>query len=196
MMSFAHRGFVFLATTKTGSSAIHRGFRRYSSIEVRSPPNMKHLTARRFEKVWVPVLEQHGCKRETYELVAIIRDPVDWVGSWWRYRSRPSLRGTDNWTGEMTFDEFAERVITGEVSLGRQSRFVTDPAGNLVVERLYRYEHLGDAAQWMAARLGVEAPELKQVNRSPKRDVGLADSVRGRLETHFGLEMTLHDGAL
>ncbi|WP_372735681.1 hypothetical protein [Nocardioides sp.] len=196
MMSFAPQGFVFLSTTKSGSTAIQREFRRYASIEVRRPPKMKHMTVRAFNAAWVPALEFHGYPRESYELVAIVREPVDWTLSWWRYRSRRELLGHPNYTGDLRFEEFAERILARELRLGNPGRFVTEVDGTVAVDRVYKYESLTQAVAWMASKLDVAPPTLPHTNRSPQRDAVIPSSLRSRLEEFFALEKRVHEDGL
>ena len=70
-------------------------------------------TAQSFITSFAPILARYGYPRGRYELVCIIREPIDWTASWWRYRSRPATVGKASYTGDMSFDEFADRVIDG-----------------------------------------------------------------------------------
>lgn len=195
-MAMARAGFCFLAMTKTGSTAVERAFQRHAELVVRRPPRMKHATARTFDRVFVPVLEFYGHPRESYELVCVVREPVDWAHSWWRYRARPGSEGSPQHTGGVSFDEFAERIVAGEVDLGSSSNFVRVRAGRPPVERVYRYEHLDVAAAWMAGRLGVDVPAMGQVNTSPPAADPVAASTRRLLEEHYARDVVLHESAL
>ena len=192
-------GFVFLAMTKTGSTAVESALERHAQVVVRRPPRMKHATARTFDKVWVPVLEHYGYPRESYELVSVVRHPVDWVHSWYRYRSRP---GASRSVGDLTFDEYAAQVVAGEARLGSASAFVRPRRGRPGVDRVYRYEHLGDAVAWMAGKLEVDVPELGRVNASPATDVGpggsggaVSPGTRALLEQHYARDVALWESA-
>ena len=192
----ARAGFCFLAMTKTGSTAVERAFARHAALVVRRPPQMRHATARTFDKVFVPVLEHYGHPRESYELVCVVREPVDWAHSWWRYRSRPQTAGSPRHTGGISFDEFAEQIAAGEIRLGTATNFVRTAAGRPPVDRVYRYEHLDQAIGWMAGRLGVDVPPVGQVNTSPRVDTPIAASTRRLLEEHYAKDVALHQRAL
>lgn len=195
-MAMAHAGFVFLSMTKTGSTAVHRQFNGHAQIVVRKPPPMKHMTARTFHKLFVPVLDKYGFPRASYELVSIVRDPVDWTASWWKYRSRPEVAGSASYTGELSFDAFAEQVVAGEVRLGSSAHFVSSPEGEVIVDRIYRYEHLDAAVTWMAEKLGVDAPALPSANVSPSRPVEISVETRRRLEEHYAADMAIYESAI
>lgn len=196
MMAMAHAGFVFLSMTKTGSTTIQREFERHALLVARRPPPMKHMTARFFESSMAPVLAHYGFPRESYEVVSMVREPVDWAASWWRYRARPGTEGRKSWTGDMGFDEFADRICTGEVYLGSSAKFVSSLEGEVLVDRIYRYEHLDRAAAWMADKLGVKMPELAPVNVSPERAAAIDPATRAKLEAHYAADLEVYRSAL
>jgi hypothetical protein len=126
------RGFVFLAMTKTGSTAIESAFGPYAQIVQKNSPQLKHTRYARFERFLAPFLAASGWPRESYEVVCAFREPIDWLHSWWRYRSReaiadPSHRAHKNYTGNVSFEEFARAYINGThqfARVGRQAKMV------------------------------------------------------------------------
>lgn len=195
MMAMAHAGFVFLSMPKAGSTALQKHFSRHAQILFRQPPGMKHMSAATFENVMAPWLERYGHPRSSYETVCLARHPVDRALSWWRYRSRPEASAEKS-TGETTFARFAEQLVSGEVPLGTAWNFVTTMDGAVLVDRIYRYEHLADAADWMAGRLDIAPPELDAANVSPARDAAVDPGVRAMLETHYADDVRLYESAL
>lgn len=195
MMAMAHAGFVFLSMPKAGSTALQKHFSRHAQILFRQPPGMKHMSAATFENVMAPWLERYGHPRSSYETVCLARHPVDRALSWWRYRSRPEASAEKS-TGETTFARFAEQLVSGEVPLGTAWNFVTTMDGAVLVDRIYRYEHLADAADWMAGRLDIAPPELDAANVSPARDAEVDPGVRAMLETHYADDVRLYESAL
>jgi hypothetical protein len=194
MMAMAHAGFVFLSMPKAGSTALQKHFSRHAQILFRQPPGMKHMSAATFENVMAPWLERYGHPRSSYETVCLARHPVDRALSWWRYRSRPEASAAKS-TGGTTFAEFAEQLVSGEVPLGTSWNFVTTMDGTVLVDRIYRYEHLADAAGWMAERLGIDPPDLERTNVSPSRDGDVDPGVRALLEGHYADDVRLYESA-
>ena len=131
------KGFVFLAATKCGSTSIETAFMPHSQIILQNPPNIKHTTYAGFQRFLQPFLASAGFPRESYEVVCAFREPIDWLSSWWRYRSREKLANpTDprhrNYTGEVSFEEFARAYMEGSeqfAKVGRQSKFVRPRPG-------------------------------------------------------------------
>jgi hypothetical protein len=195
MMAMAHAGFVFLSMPKAGSTALQRHFSRHAQILFRQPPGMKHMSAATFENVMAPWLERYGHPRSSYETTCLVRHPVDRAQSWWRYRSRPQASAEKS-TTDTTFAQFAEQLVSGEVPLGTAWNFVTTMDGRVLVDRVYRYEHLADAAGWMAERLEIAPPELDPTNVSPARDAEVDPGVRAMLEAHYADDVRLWESAL
>jgi hypothetical protein len=194
-MAMAHAGFVFLSMPKAGSTALQKHFSKHAQILFRQPPGMKHMSAATFENVMAPWLERFGHPRTSYETLCLARHPVERAESWWRYRSRPEASAAKS-TGDTTFAEFAEQLVSGEVPLGTSWNFVTTMDGAVLVDRIYRYEHLAAAADWMAERLGIAAPELDRTNASPARESDVDPGVRAMLEQHYADDVRLYESAL
>jgi len=196
MMAVPESGFVFLSTTKTGSTAIENVFAPHAQLLARRPASLKHVNARAFLYSFAPLLNNHGYPRESYELVCVIREPVDWVASWWRYRSRKEAIGKPSYTGNLSFDEFAEQVISGEVKLGDMQAFVIAKDGSRAVSTMFRYDRLDGAAAWMAERIGIQKPQLHPANVSPDRRTVISPGTRARLEEHLADHAALYDAAI
>jgi len=186
---------VFLSTTKTGSTAIENVFAPHAQIVARRPASLKHINAQSFFHSFAPILNNHGYPQESYELVCVIREPVDWVSSWWRYRSRPEAAGKPAYTGDLSFDEFAEQVIAGEVNLGNMRKFVSRKDGTVAVNTMFRYDRLDGAVAWMAERIGIPKPQLRPANVSPDRQTIITPRTRARLEEHLAEHMALYEAA-
>jgi hypothetical protein len=196
MMAMTQAGFVLLSMPKTGSTALQSHFGRHAQVVVRNPPGMKHMTAATFEQVFTPWFERLGFARTSYDTTCLVRHPVDRAQSWWRYRARPAAQGKLNFTGDMSFEEFAERLVDGRTTLGTAHNFTTDAAGAVIVDRVYKHESLPAAAAWMAGRLGIAVPDLGAVNVSPTREASLSPGVRTRLEEHLAADVELYESAL
>lgn len=193
-MAMANAGFVFLSMPKAGSTALQRHFSKHAQILFRQPPGMKHMSAATFENVMAPWLERFGHPRSSYETMCLVRHPVDRAQSWWRYRSRPEVSAAKS-TEETTFARFAEQLVSGEVPLGTSWNFVTTMDGTVLVDRMYRFEHLADGAEWMAERLGIDPPQLGRVNVSPTRELDVDPGVRAMLEAHYADDVRLYESA-
>lgn len=194
MIAAPKHGFVFLAAAKSGSTSIERAFGRFAQLLTQTPPKLKHASAREFETWFAPLLDAYGFPRSGYQTVAVMREPLDLVASWWRYRSRPGVP-RERSTAHLDFDEFAQEVVAGRGGFRRPADWMSDETGSLLVDRVYKYEHLDLAVDWMAGRIG-GAVDLPHLNPSVERELAVSADTRRLLEHHFARELEIHAAAL
>ena len=87
MLVFWKEKLVLLSVPKTGTTAIEAALAHKASMIVSDPPELKHAPVYRYDRFFRPMFEK-ACKAEM-ETFAIMREPVSWLGSWYKYRQRP-----------------------------------------------------------------------------------------------------------
>lgn len=192
MLAAPKHGFIYLAMPKTGSTAVEEALAPHAQMVLKGPPHIKHVRPTRFERELAPFLDASGFPRGGYQTICVVREPVDWLASWWRYRSRPALaeRSPDRYTGDMTFSEFAHGVMDGQIRMGRQARFLSGG-----VDVLFPYEHMDTLLAWVSERVGREVA-LGTRNVSPPKDPDVDHELRSRLESHYETDFELWRGAV
>lgn len=206
-MIFLHKArLVILSQPKTGTTALEAVLSPRASISVSKPPELKHMSYRGFMKFVAPLIEaQTGLDRSDYEVAAVMREPVDWLGSWYRYRTRDELKKPDNprsvnFTGNMSFDDFVRDVCQPDAQQPQHARIKTPSwvalaGGDTIgVDRLFPYEALDSFFDYIIERTG-KPIETKAANVSPKMDLSLAPETEEHLRARFAFEFALH-GAL
>ena len=109
-----------------------------------------------------------------FETVALIREPVSWLYSWYRFRARNALRTQKHihCTSHVTFGEFVEAYLANPqpafARVGSQSEFLTDEDGNLGVDHLFAYEKVQALVTFFSERVGWRLA-LRSINESPAR---------------------------
>jgi len=194
MLAAPKFGFVFLAAPKAGSTAIQRAFTEHAQLLTPGPPSLKHVTAAEFEADFAPLLAKHGYPRATYQTTCLVREPIDLTISWWRYRSRKNIRDSAHYTGEMSFDQFAEIVLAGGGDFRRPAEFACDAGGRLIVDRPFRYDNVDACVSWMATLVG-EAVEVGRANVSPQREVAVSPETRRALEEFYADDLALYEAS-
>jgi len=196
MLVFAKAKLTLLATPKTGTTALHSFLAPHAEISLLDPPGLKHMSIQRYRRHFEPLLAMSGLKN--MQTMAFIRNPVDWLGSWYRYRTRDRLRGHKNSTAEMDFDAFVTAYMRDEkpdfANVGSQAVFLTGPKGKLSVSHLFRYEALDGAVGFLSKRLDLEI-KLQQKNVSPKFEISLPQATLDRLQDRLSHEFELWNGA-
>jgi hypothetical protein len=200
MLAVPTRGVVFLAMTKSASTAIESAFRDHAELLFTGPPRFKHINYSIFNLRVAPLLAARGHPRSSYEVICAFREPMEWLNSWWRYRSRSDpadtpLLESEHFTGDETFDEFVRGYIAQSprhVNVGRPSVFVRNGQGHIGVDRIYRYDDVDDLVSYIAARLGRDI-RLSRVNPSPERRATLSAAVEAAARTHLAPEYHIYE---
>jgi hypothetical protein len=205
-MIFLHQArLVILSQPKTGTTALDNALSPRASIAVNGPPSMKHIQYRKFMKHVAPWIQaQTGLVRDDYEVVSVMREPADWLGSWYRYRTRANLKGKGNkrkqgnYTGKVTFDEFVREVLKpkdqrkGFAQLGSPCGVALKPDGSIGCDRIFPYEDLSGLHELIELRSG-RPVELKLMNISPVDvDVTVSDETLEALRVQWHFAFDLH----
>lgn len=193
MLVFWQQRLVFLATPKTGSTAIEAALESLASVSIERPPELKHTTAQRYQKFLAPYLERSAGER--FDVVALMREPLDWLGSWYRFRQREDVPSTSRSTVNISFEDFIEAYMQDErpafANVGSQARFLRK-AGEVAVDRLFRYEDIGDFVTFLEDRLNCEVI-LPRLNVSPEADMAVSEATVARLRACQPEDFELYD---
>ena len=200
MIAAPKYGFVFLAMPKCASSAIEAAVGSQGLFSLSRNP-LKHMAASEFEDLVAPLIDFAGYPRSSYETLCLFREPIDWLHSWWRYRSRPALADPhsprhENYTGHVTFEEFIESYIREDADyarITRQAQFVSDTAGRVCVDRIFKYEQSHDLLDYLKTKLGLEIA-IDRVNVSPERELQISDRARAVLREFLAPEYAIYEG--
>ena len=192
MLIFSRQNLAYLAVPKTGSTAIEMALRPRADIVFAK--HRKHLPARGFHNRVAPFLAK------SFDLhpdrIAVLRDPVDQLSSWYRYRTSADLRGSDKSTADISFDQFVLDVISDDppahAGVGSQYRFLTSDQGEVLVHKLFAYSERRLLQGFLEDRF--DAPlTFKSKNVSPQIDTPLSHETRERLRAARPEEFALYD---
>lgn len=191
--SLKHR-FVLLSMPKCASEALEQAMAPRADVVFRDPPEVKHLNYRRYARFVKPFFERFG--EGPPETFCLFREPIDWLGSWWRYRQRPFLDGRANSTKGISFDRFVGMYLDAEGpagTIGRQSRFVINKDHRVAVDRIFRYEDLGALTTVISERTGWEI-NLDRVNVSPRIEPDkLARETKGKAKRELKRDFEIYE---
>ena len=198
MLVFWREKLVFFATPKTGTTALEGTMAPRASLILRDPPDLKHIPVYRFHSLMGPLLSKARSLNDL-ESVAMVRHPVDWLSSWYRYRHRDTLAGRPNSTRGMSFDDFVREYCKAKpavpAAVGSQATFLAGEDGNLGVTHLFRYEAMPKLVAFMKERLSAHFSPRK-LNVSPRLDISLAPEVRRLLEREAAAEFAVWEQAI
>jgi hypothetical protein len=155
MLVFFKQNLALLLVPKTGSTAFSSLLRRRADVIFAK--NAKHMTIGKYHAKCAPFLkETYGV---TPERVAVIRDPIDHLRSWYKYRS-PQRMGANNPAchGGISFDEFVMEAISKRPGLaadvGSQASFLSLGPGEVPIDHLFAYDQPELLLVFLSARFG------------------------------------------
>ena len=196
MLVFWKENLVLLSIPKTGSTALEGALAPRASLVLRDPPEIKHAPCYRYKRFLKPLFKQVGDKEP--ELMAIVRNPIDWLGSWYRYRTRDDLIGHPNSTRDVSFNDFVLEYCKGTpapfANVGSQARFLTINDGEIGAQHLFQYEQWDHVVRYLEQRLEVSII-LKDKNVSPKMDLVLSSDVEAKLREKRAAEFEVWEMA-
>jgi len=194
MLIFWEKRLVFLATPKAGSTAIEAALEGLANLAVQRPAELKHTNLRTYRHHIEPWL--HSITGEKFTTIALMREPISWLQSWYRFRLRDDGDDPDHTMIGMSFADFAAACAdpagSAIAQVGTQSDFLTTTIDR--VDRIFRYEEIESFTHFLEDRLdcGISLP---RVNVPPAVDVSLspgqAEQLRRVMADDFALYASL-----
>lgn len=195
MLVFWKERLTFLAVPKTGTSAFEEALAPRADMVVRDPPELKHAPVYRYNRFFRPMFDKMGA--EDMETLAVMREPVSWLGSWYRYRQRPFMSGKPNSTQGISFDEFVDAYCRGNrpgfANVGSQAKFLEPRPNGTRVTHMFRYENQPALIAFLEDRLETSLA-LERVNVSPRGDLELSPRTEAKLRRKCAEEFDLYEG--
>ena len=192
MLVFWEQRLVFLATPKTGSTAIATALESLAAVSIQRPPVLKHTTVHRFRRFFGPYLE--AASKADWTVVALMREPRDWLASWYRFRGRDDQTDPAKSTAGKSYDEFVQAWCSDPrpafADVGSQARFLKPRQGQ-GADRIFRYEDIDSFVHFLEDRLGCEII-LPRVNVSPLRETALSAQTEALLHTAAAEDFELY----
>lgn len=195
MLVFWKEKLVLLSVPKTGTTALEKALSSQAAIVVSDPPELKHAPVYRYNRFFRPMFER-ACKEENIETVAVMREPVSWLGSWYRFRRRDFMKERPNSTHDVSFDEFVEAYIRGDKpsfsNVGSQAKFLEPRPNGTSVTHLFRYEDQPKLIGFLEKRLSTQIV-LSRENVSPVMELNLSPRIETQLRQKCADEFELYE---
>ncbi len=192
MLVLYEQRLVILATPKTGSTAIAAALESFSQVSIQRPPVLKHTNVHRYHRFLGPYFA--AASGAPFTVVALMREPRDWLGSWYRYRQRDIVTDPQKQTNERSFDEFVAAWCADPVpefaAVGSQARFLAPNNGGRV-DLLFRYEAIEGFVDFLEDRLDCEIV-LPRLNVSPEARLDLSARTDARLRKVAAADFALY----
>lgn len=200
MQLSTQHGFAFLCMPKCASTSIEEAISQYCSINFSKHPGLKHINARNFHKY---ILAYHlkivpGKEIETF---CLMREPVDWIYSWYRFRTRDELKNPKhpdhaNYTGNISFSQFVDELVSRKnvpyVKVGFQKDFMLLGNGEMGVDRVFPMEKMSEVEAYLSKKTG-RVISIPHTNIAPKRQFDLDDFLLNQLIQYYEKDIELYN---
>jgi len=184
MVSLKHR-LVILAMPKCASTSLQVALSSQMDVVISKAPAAKHTPFRKYDRFLRKYLETYT--DGPLEVVCLFREPIDWLNSWWRYRSRPGMPDRTRSADGISFEQFVGAYLegaNGPASVGSQARFVSDKDGIVGVDRIFRHDRFDRFTEFLEERLQTRIA-AERLNASPTEITG--DGLSDKLMSHARL---------
>ena len=164
MLVFWQPKLVILATPKTGTTAMTAALESLAAVSISQPTALKHTNLRAFRQFLHPYLQ--AASGGPFRVAALIREPRDWLGSWYRFRQSDGITAPQESTAGLSFDDFVQAYCAVPrpdfANVGSQAEFLDHGTGKRV-DHLFRYEDMGTFVRFLEDQLDCEIllPHLK-----------------------------------
>ncbi|EEW26347.1 hypothetical protein [Rhodobacter ferrooxidans] len=192
MLVFWAQRLTLLATPKTGTTALEAALESHAAVIAKGPPALKHTSAQRYHRFVAPWLS--ATAGEDFTVLAVMREPRDWLGSWYRYRQRPEIGRPARSTAAISFDDFVRAWCQDKppefANVGSQARFLAGKNGR-GADRLFRYDQIGSLVEFLQAQLGCTL-DIPRLNVSPPGDDALSPQTEALLRQFAASDFALY----
>lgn len=194
MLIGVRKRFIFVANTKTGSTALQAALLDHAEIDHGLSPARKHMRLRKVLTTFDFLFDGRVATRDEFFAFGVMRDPLDWLMSWYRYRLDQSVR--DPLPAGTTFAQFCAmtkdfnfRLRDGRPNL--QSDFFVAEDGAVLADYIIPYQDLAAHYGRIAQALGLPGT-LPVRNRTKLRDNPVVpDALRADLADRYAEDYRL-----
>ncbi|MFM7273927.1 MAG: hypothetical protein ACKO4A_08730, partial [Gammaproteobacteria bacterium] len=174
------RRFVFVANTKTASTSIEAALGEVAEIARQGSAARKHVSWSRVREEYGFLFDQPGFAPESFFRFGVLREPVDWVRSWYNYRlGRGDLPSATRFEALWDAGDWVKRK-------DQLSHFV-DADGECLFDLLRPQGAVDEALPRICRMLGFRLPEVprKNVSRHSLRREEIPEGLAARINAHF-----------
>ena len=181
--------FIFIHIHKTGGTSISSALVSYARLKERISGEF-YITVKLFNIInydfrlpadqgnqWFNGIQKHATATEIKDFVgetrynlyykfAFVRNPWDLQVSLYHYIKTTKNHQDYTMVKDLCFKDFLKREIA--TSSARQTDFITDDKGNIIVDQVCRFETLEVEFEKILKRLDLPYTKLKKVNFSPR----------------------------
>lgn len=197
MLIGVKKRFVFIANSKTASTSIEHTLVAHAEIQRGGTAQRKHIHLRDALIEYDFLFGQSAYPISSFFTFGVMRDPLDWITSWYRYRRGNKVES--RLPADMAFADFwAMNDWNRSSADGKpllQSDYFLDKAGAPIVDYIIPYEDLAAHFSVVCAGLGVPQLALASKNVSVIKTVddSLSPALMAEIRSFYATDYALRD---
>ncbi len=199
MLISVEKRFLFVANTKTASTSIEQVLRPYAEIRRGGHPERKHTPLARALEIYDFMFADPAHDPASYFKFGVMRDPIDWITSWFRYRKgndvEAPLPADMDFAGFWAGRDWNIQRADGRKHLQRDMFCADDGAGSedVLADVIIPYDRVGEMFAEICGLLGIEHP-LQRRNVSRLDDAGtIPKALRAEMRDFYAEDYALFD---
>lgn len=173
------------------------------NVDFSGPGAIKHINARVFNKN-ILALHNRLMPAVAIESFCMMREPLGWIESWYRYQTRDALKDPAHfnharYTGNISYDQFIEAFVESSgkarpeyARLTTQYDFVRLDNNEVGVDRIFPMERMDLVEDFLRQKTGKKI-SIPQENVSPKQSCHLDPALLRRLEEYLAPDLVLFE---
>jgi hypothetical protein len=181
---------------KCASTSLEESLWEHCEFVISGSPRLKHLPLKVYERYIGRLLARRIGKTEAFEKLCLFREPLDWLFSWYRYRMRTELAGSDRHTLSISFAQFLNEHFSATPAryarILPQSSYVKNTEGRYDAITLYRYEDIAALVAELEFRLKTRMA-WTHVNTSPHAAFDLTQQEAGEAREKLRVEYEIYE---
>ena len=196
MLISIKKRFIFVANSKAASTSIELALSPYAEIQRGITPKDKHMKMQAVLNEFGFLFEQPEYDPNTFVKFGVMRDPVDWIYSWFRYRKGNNTKSP--LPKNMTFPEFWAKgdwnlYYPGGKKRQQQNTF-TSPDGDILVDYIIPYNMLSHDFEMICQSLGVNTKlTIKNPSKIKALDDDIDDDLRAEIQEFYAEDYALYN---
>ncbi len=161
MLLSIEKRFLFVANTKTASTSIEVALKPFSEIVRAGTPERKHTSLHDILNLYDFVFARPEHHADLFFKFGVMRDPIDWINSWFRYRKGNEVEAP--LPSDMSFADFWEKKdwnIMRPRGAGKnlQRDMFCAPNGDVLADVIIPHHNLGAVFSEICDILDIRSP--------------------------------------
>jgi hypothetical protein len=188
---------------KCASTSIESAISKFCNIKYSGHPKLKHINSKVFSEQ-ILTIHQKLVPSSKIESFCLMRDPLEWVRSWYRYRARDELKSPKHpnhkhYTGNISYREFIQEYTSKEkrapfATLSTQYQFVSLNKDKIGVDHIIPMDNFDLVSSFLSEKIGRKI-KIPNKNTSPKIPAPLEPDLERKLHKHLEKDLILYNFA-